>query len=85
MSTHRLPEDRCPSCDKLLDAATNVAREGLPSDGDLSVCAGCLSVLTWKSGKLLLVPIAEWQSSPEAPDLRKAILMVQTVNASRFR
>jgi hypothetical protein len=40
----RLPPSRCPSCEKLLDAATSL--EGAkPRPGDWSVCIHCTSLI----------------------------------------
>ena len=45
MSVH-LPGNKCPACDYKLDGASSPGREGaVPSEGDLSVCINCASLL----------------------------------------
>jgi hypothetical protein len=43
-----LPLSRCPWCDYLMDAATNLQdAEAVPAPGDVSVCLSCASVLVF--------------------------------------
>jgi hypothetical protein len=42
----KVPESRCPSCGKLLDAATSITDPGAsPSPDDMTICVGCGAIL----------------------------------------
>jgi hypothetical protein len=46
-----VPDDYCPKCNKKLDAATCTDPKAFrgPSEGDISICAGCCTILRFGS------------------------------------
>jgi hypothetical protein len=71
---------RCPSCSKLLDAASGVSddsdrNEMKPSEGDVTVCVYCGAVLRFRAGLKLELPtkkeLAKLRKSPSWELLRK--------------
>jgi hypothetical protein len=43
--TVRMAKMTCPSCGKMLDAASDLSGSKTPRHGDLTVCIGCSAVL----------------------------------------
>lgn len=52
------PDARCPECQRLLDAATDVASDQRPRDGDWSICLYCQAFLVFRANGRLR-PAAE--------------------------
>jgi hypothetical protein len=50
----RMPETNCPSCKKILDAATPMEEGATPSPGDVSVCCYCHAVLQYSDDMRLI-------------------------------
>ena len=44
---HRMPDMKCISCGKTLNAASAVDSEGRPSPGDISMCIGCGKIMIY--------------------------------------
>ena len=44
---HRMPDVKCISCGKTLNAASAVDADGRPSPGDISVCVYCGKIMIY--------------------------------------
>lgn len=42
------PSPRCPKCAKILDGWSSVGHENMPKDGDVTLCAYCRTLLTFR-------------------------------------
>ena len=78
-------ELRCPNCRTKLDMATNVdGRLIAPSDGDVSVCAYCISPLTYR-GKGMNISLYKMTDADlnelklRSPDAHRQLILVLTV------
>ncbi len=57
----KLGEDHCPSCKKLLDAATSLEEGAVPNPGDISVCIYCGEFLLYGDDMALeILPKVIW-------------------------
>lgn len=45
LNTHRLEKDKCPWCETILDAASNVEGTNAPKPGDYTICIYCTMFL----------------------------------------
>jgi hypothetical protein len=51
MTTTTMPTTPCPSCGELLDAATSMLEDAVPSDGDINVCIQCGHIMVFENGQ----------------------------------
>jgi hypothetical protein len=84
-TSHRVAEQLCPLCRKVLNACTNMTGDEGPVEGDATVCLYCSSVLLF--GPNLKLRVATLEELPEEirPTLRKIVLATMTVKAQRER
>lgn len=69
MSSHHLTtEPDCPSCGQLLDGVTGISHDRRPKPGDLSICAGCGTLLEFTKVLTLQVAPKEVVESLSAHD-----------------
>jgi len=60
-----VPATMCAACGKRLDGATSTFRPGLPSEGDISVCAYCQNIAVYRADQTLRPMTArEWAALP---------------------
>lgn len=55
MTTTRLKGTDCPRCEEFLDGFTSIEAGNIPKDGDISICAYCLTLLRYESDLSLRV------------------------------
>ena len=85
-STTLYVEQACPVCQLKLDAATDLSGNGVPKEGDLTLCVGCASFLVFGPNlqlrEMSMLEIAELpdEARIELQRMRKAI---ETVKARR--
>jgi hypothetical protein len=81
MKAHRLRKMHCPQCKRLLDGATNAGDStSRPKSGDISVCIGCATVLTFtKTG-------IDRASAEDAarPDIRRVVAAIEETMRMRM-
>ena len=66
MTTHITPEHACPSCRRLLDAASEVGAKAVPQPGDLSICLYCKAWLVFNADmSLRLIEQEDIETLPE--------------------
>lgn len=47
LETYRVPAGTCPGCERKADGAASIEGKGAPSEGDLTVCIGCGTILAY--------------------------------------
>ena len=83
---HRMPEQLCPKCGHLLDAASNLDNpRAKPKPEDYTVCIACAAILRFNSMLRLDVPTPEDVAALQRDDpdyfaemqrVRRAVLML---------
>jgi len=74
--TKRVPLQRCPTCDTLLDAATSVNHTHDAKPKDATVCINCGNILQFDGEmNLKVVDVNELKAQP--PEVLQAIFEVQ--------
>jgi hypothetical protein len=53
---HRIPPSECPRCGKEIDAVDEVGGDAFPSEGEFSICFGCLGVNVFNPDLTLRLP-----------------------------
>lgn len=74
--THHAAEQRCPSCNHVVNAHAAVGSDDAPTVGDLSVCAQCATPLRFGASlELMELTEAEMRALPADSfrDLHRAI------------
>jgi hypothetical protein len=60
-----VPATMCAACGERLDGATSTFHPGLPSEGDVSVCAYCHNIAVYRADQTLRPMTArEWAALP---------------------
>lgn len=73
--SNRTQRDRCPWCDYGVDAATGITdKDARPSEGDITLCLNCTSVLQF-GPKLLLAKITDEEIRSRLSAKEYAVLM----------
>ena len=67
-----VPVTVCPACGQRLECATSTFRPGLPSEGDISVCAYCQNIAVYRADQTLRPMTArEWGAL--SPPMRREL------------
>lgn len=56
MMSERMAPYQCPVCRSRLDAATNLTGKTAPTDGDVSICFDCSSIVVFTADLKLRLP-----------------------------
>jgi hypothetical protein len=86
MDTHKTADNRCPTCDHLLNLASNLEGENKPKDGDFSLCIGCGEILRFGHGLTIYKPGSKELQEQDAEllhQLLKAKLVVRMMISSK--
>jgi len=73
MTITRLPQDRCPVCEKDLDATTSIDHDSKPTTGDITVCLYCASFLMFNNNLTLRLITEQEMGDPS--DTNREILI----------
>ena len=77
MKSGKIDKCLCPSCKNKLDGFTSVDHKSRPSEGDVTVCCYCSSVLTFGSNLILELAEADHLQKVDFINLGKAHKMAK--------
>jgi len=76
-----LTPSRCPTCNRLSDAATGINTEATPKPGDLAVCFHCGEYLVYGPNLEVKLPTEAELGSLPAETLRQMAILRRTIYA----
>lgn len=71
MKTTRVPDGRCHSCGRALDAVTHLGNQ-MPKAGDFTACIGCAALHRFDAN-LTLQPVSREEWASLSPELRSEL------------
>jgi hypothetical protein len=83
MKAHQIEPSPCPGCGEVLDGASGLNTDNLPTPGAATICVYCGSPLLFDEGLQLRKPTAEELAElMEYADFLKAMLAVREIAAT---
>ena len=74
--SRQVPDSPCPECGNVLGMATGIGSDRMPSEGDVSVCGYCATIVRFKADLQLRTATAD-EIAEMPPDVRATLRQVQ--------
>jgi len=80
MHSVRMPIQLCPACGKILDAASAISGEKIsPKVGDITICFGCATPLTFDENMDIVHIPAEDYAKPEMDEVKLYVIKLKSL------